>query len=196
MFKPVTALVNPDAIAQQPAHNADADVTVKRLFMLFHGWYGNLFISKFATNERDENGRDKGIKSARIVWASELREFDPEIVMLAAQRAKTEHQEFPPSLPQFVAICRAVRPRAAFKAPEGPARIGMSAEARSEHSRRVRDAAMAKLRARMDGETGHVRVDEGLNGLKQLIAKAVALGGGDEVAELRRLDAMTAKAGA
>ena len=44
------------------------------------------------------------------------------------------------------------------------------------------------FRARMDADTGHMRVDDGLSGLSQLIAKAVALAGGDEVSTLRRLD--------
>lgn len=195
MFKPVSALVSQDKIAAEPQRH-DGDVTVKRLFMLFHGWYGNLFLSKFATGDLDADGKDRGIKSARIVWASELREFDAEVVMEAAARCKSSHQEFPPSLPQFIAICKAIRPRATFKAEAPTNRIGMSAEAKSAHSRRVREEAMAKLRARMDAETGHMRVDAGLDGLKQLVAKAVALGGGDEVAELRRLEAVFAKAGA
>ena len=194
MFKPVAALINQDTIAQQPA--AEPDQTVNRLFMLFHGWYGNLFISKFATGERDANGKDKGIKSARIVWASELREFDAETVMEAARRCKARHEEFPPSLPQFVAICKAVRPRPAFSAPRPSNVIGMSDELRAQHSKRIREEAMAKLRARMDADTGHMRVDDGLTGLHQLIAKAVGLAGGDEVAELRRLDGVFTKAGA
>lgn len=195
MFKPIAQLATIDRVQAQ-AEPADATTTVNRLFMLFHGWYGNLFISKFATGKRDENGKDKGIKSARVVWASELREFDAETVMEAAKRCKDAHVEYPPSLPQFVSICKAVRPRQVFTAPPPANRIGMSDELRAAHSKRIRDEAMAKLRARMDAETGHIRVDEGLTGLKQLIAKAVDLAGGDEVAELRRLDGVFVKVGA
>lgn len=191
MFKPISQLVSAERV--QPQQQAgDADTTVKRLFMLFHGWYGNLFLSKFATGDLDAEGKDRGIKSARVVWASELREFDAEVVMEAARRCRTEHVEFPPSLPQFISICKAVRPRQVFKA-EPTNRIGVSEEFRSQRSKQIREQAMAKLRARMDAETGFMRVDEGLNGLKQLIAKAAALAGGDEVAELRRLDAMFSK---
>lgn len=187
MFKPVSALLS-QPTAAQPAANADADVTVKRLFMLFHGWYGNLFLSKFATGDLDADGKDRGIKSARIVWTSELRDYEPEVVMDAAARCKTEHAEFPPSLPQFIALCKAVRPRPVFRAEPPANRIGMSDELRSQYSRRVREQAMAKLRARIDAETGLMRVGDGLDALKQLIAKAAALAGADEGAELARLD--------
>lgn len=192
MFKPISQLVSAES-AQALPQAADTSRTVNRLFMLFHGWYGNLFISKFATGDLDAEGKDRGIKSARAVWAGELREFDADVVEEAAKRCKSQHVEFPPSLPQFTAICRAIRPRQVFAAPKPTNLIGMSDELRSQRSKQIREEAMAKLRANIDAETGHMRVDAGLPGLKQLIAKAVALAGGDEVAELRRLDAMFAK---
>jgi hypothetical protein len=174
------------------AEPADATAIVTRLFMLFQGWYGNLFIAKFATGARDINGKDKGIKSALVVWSSELREFAPDIVEAAAERCKETYLEFPPNLPQFVAICKAVRPRRAFAAAPTN-RIGMSHELRASYSKRAREEALAKLRARIDAETGYMRVDDGLTGLTQLIAQGVALAGGDEVATLRGFDTMFSK---
>lgn len=165
-----------------------ADTTVKRLFMYLHGLYGNLFLSKYATGDLDAQGKDRGILSARMVWRSELARFDEDTVMSAARRCKEDHKEFPPNLGQFEAICRAVAPRRAVAPPAAGNLIGMSAEARSAHSRRVREAAMAKMRARVDADTGHVAVQPDIDGLKQLVALAVATAGGDEVATLRRLD--------
>jgi hypothetical protein len=151
MSEPVHSLAEHALRAPQsgPQNEAAQVVVVKRLFMLFHGWYGNLFLSKFATGEKDDQGKDKGILSARIVWESELREFSAEIVMAAARRAREVHQEFPPALPQFVALCRAIAPRKTW-ADENPVqpRIAMSDELRQERSRRAREEAMAKYHAR------------------------------------------------
>lgn len=174
--------------AARTASTDDADTTVKRLFMFLHGLYGNLFLSKFATGDLDAQGKDRGILSARMVWRAELARFNADTVMSAAQRCKEDHKDFPPNLGQFEAICRALQPRRMVNQTPPSNLVGMSAEARSAHSRRVREAAMAKLRARMDAETGHVAVEQDLCGLKQLVALAVATAGGDEVATLRRLD--------
>ena len=187
MFKNVAALVTPGAISQGPtAESAESETATKRLFMLFHGYYGNLFLSKFATGELDAEGKDRGIKSARLVWQNELRNYDVDTVVAAAKRCKEAHKEFPPSLPQFAALCAAIQPRKAR--PEGDARIGMSTELKSSYSKRARSEAMARYRDRIASQAGVVSVPNGLAGLKELIAKAVALGGGDEVATLVRLD--------
>lgn len=187
MFKNVATLVTPGAIAQGPtAESAENETATKRLFMLFHGYYGNLFLSKFATGELDAEGKDRGIKSARMVWQNELRKFDVATVEAAAMRCKEAHKEFPPNLPQFAALCAAIQPRKAR--PQADARIGMSTELKSSYSKRARAEAMARYRDRIASQAGVVSVPDGLAGLKDLIAKAVALGGGDEVATLRRLD--------
>ena len=64
----------------------------------------------------------------------------------------------------------------------------MSGELRSLYSRRSRDAAMASLKAKTDMKTGFVEVPNGLAGLKQAIANAIACAGGDEAKALCRLD--------
>jgi hypothetical protein len=64
----------------------------------------------------------------------------------------------------------------------------MSTELKSSYSKRARSEAMARYRDRVAAQAGVVSVPDGLAGLKELIAKAVALGGGDEVATLLRLD--------
>lgn len=172
--------------AHQAAPENSASTTVKRLFMVLHGWYGNQFLAKFSTGELDDQGKDRGINSARMVWASDLARFDAETVMAAASRCKDEHQKFPPSFPEFLALCKACAPRQS--APRQQTGIGMSGELRSQYSRRAREAAMSALRVRMDAKTGYVEVQPGLNGLKQAIANAIACAGGDEAQALCRLD--------
>ena len=81
-----------------------------------HGYYGALFLSKWA-NGVVENGVDCGVADAMKVWSYELRRYDAKTVLEAIGRCKTAHPEYPPSLPQFVALCEAVKPREVFKAP-------------------------------------------------------------------------------
>ena len=187
MFKNAAALVTPGAFSQgSMSDSSEKETATKRLFMLFHGYYGNLFLSKYATGELDSDGKDRGIKSARQVWQSGLAKFDVATVVAAAERCKQAHKEFPPSLPQFVDLCAAIQPRKDMT--KGDARIGMSTELKSSYSKRARSEAMARYRDRVAAQAGVVSVPDGLAGLKELIAKAVALGGGDEVATLLRLD--------
>jgi hypothetical protein len=187
MFKNAAALVTPGAFSQgSRPDSSEKETATKRLFMLFHGYYGNLFLSKYATGELDSDGKDRGIKSARQIWQSGLAKFDVATVVAAAERCKQAHKEFPPSLPQFLDLCAAIQPRKATA--KGDARIGMSTELKSSYSKRARSEAMARYRDRVAAQAGVVSVPDGLAGLKELIAKAVALGGGDEVATLRRLD--------
>jgi hypothetical protein len=187
MFKNAAALVTPGAFSQgSMSDSSEKETATKRLFMLFHGYYGNLFLSKYATGELDLDGKDRGIKSARQVWQSGLAKFDVATVVAAAERCKQAHKEFPPSLPQFVDLCAAIQPRKDMT--KGDARIGMSTELKSSYSKRARSEAMARYRDRVATQAGVVSVPDGLAGLKELIAKAVALGGGDEVATLLRLD--------
>lgn len=191
MFKSVSELVQ-GGLPQQ-AQRADSDVTVKRLFMLFHGWYGALFLSKFATGELDDEGKDRGIKSARMVWSSELRLYPEDVIRSAADRCKTEHPKYPPSLPEFAALCKATMPRKTMRETNELGRLGISGELRSEYSRQVREQANARLQERKDAAAGTVHVSDGLDGLKQLIAHAAALAGGDEAGELARLDRLLFK---
>lgn len=160
----------------------------KELFMLFHGWYGALFLSRYHTGERDLAGKDKGVKSAMIVWQNALARFDEDTIRTAVNRCKEAHPQFPPTLPEFEALCRAVQVRPAFKA-DGPAQIGMSEGLKSSYTARARADAMARYRANLAAEVGAVHTSgSGLAALQLLVAKAVSLAGGDEVATLRRFD--------
>ncbi len=176
MFKPIS--VTAEFVRQTtPPMPAEA---VNNVFKVFHGFYGNLFLSKFATGALDADGADGGITSAKQIWAHGLRDFDGGTVKSALSQCITEHPQYPPSLPQFVALCRANKPREAYRAPQPV--IGMSQELRSKYARHAQRA--------IDKRTGFIEIEPGLQGLKRAIANAVATAGGDEVAELRRLDAM------
>ena len=155
-----------------------------RVFRAMHGYYGALFLSKWA-NGVVENGVDCGVSDAMKVWAYELRRYDAKTVLEAIGRCKTAHPEYPPSLPQFVALCEAVKPREVFKA------LPMSAELYAERSKEARE----KLRQLRERIQPVARASGGLALLFEAIADAVKCAGGDEIAALRRLDVMLAARG-
>ena len=157
------------------------------VFRVLHGFYGNLFLSKFATGEVRPDGTDGGVASARQIWAYGLRDFDAATIKTALGRTMESHPEYPPTLPQFVSLCKASAPRAVYR-PEVP-EIGMSQELRS-----ARAAAAREIAGRASKLThGDKHKPTGLDLLKQAIADAAATAGGDEAAELSRLDRMFAK---
>ena len=168
--------------AEQPGPDED---DVKRVFMVLHGYYGGLFLSKFSTGMVDAQGRDQGVANARRVWSHGLRSFDAQTVAHALEVCKDRHPEFPPTLPQFVALCNAVRPREVYRA------VGydMPAEKRSAYASKAR-AVIAEQTARRAGIERPGQPGVGLGPLEQAIADAVRTAGGDEVAALVRLDRM------
>ena len=188
MFKPVALTADAIRTPTPPL----PEQAVNNVFKVLHGFYGNLFLSKYATAETDANGQDSGVVSARQIWAHGLRQFDASTVRIALAQCLTQHPEFPPSLPQFVALCAANKPRETYK-PAQPA-LGMSQQLRSAYSARAREINERHARKAVDKATGHVALPQSLDGLKYAIANAVATAGGDEVAELMRLDKMFARA--
>lgn len=181
MFKPIQAAA---VGAGQPQASID-DTGIRRVFMVLHGFYGNLFLSKYATGSV-EDGEDQGISNARKVWAHGLRDFDAETIKAALRRCQTAHGEYPPSLPQFVALCAAIKPREAFKPAPLPA-LTMSTELAEARMREHRQKAAELL------ESMKATKETGLDLLKQAIASAVREAGGDEAAELVRLDRILTK---
>lgn len=171
----------------------DAVRVSNRVFKTLQGMYGSLFLSKFSTGKVLPNGGDAGVISARDVWAVSLQRFDAGTVGTALDRVLTDFPEFPPSLPQFVALCHACRPREAYKPAANV--IGMSQTLRSEYAAKAREINQKHAQRAVDKRLG-AQADmgsyAGLDGLKSAIANAVACAGGDEVATLLRLDAMLA----
>lgn len=181
MFKPV--VVSADDF-RKPAPATDETI-VNNVFKVLHGCYGNLFLSKFASGVVDAGGRDLGVASARKVWAHSLRRFDESTVVTALEHCQERHPEYPPSLPQFVALCVAAMPREVYRSSNA---IGMSDELRSRYARQARainEKHAERARRRI---TGDKPLPPGLDGLKQAIANAIGCAGGNEAAALLKLD--------
>lgn len=171
------------------ASQVDDGIAVE-VFKMLHGCYGNLFLSKFASGVLDSKGRDKGTASARRVWAMKLAAYSSDVVGTALDRCQQHHPEFPPSLPQFLAICEAAAPKEYFTAP--PA-LPMSAELKARQAEERRVARLQHLAAARAAVSGPVVIEAtGLDVLKQCIANASGIAGGDEAAELLRLDRLLA----
>lgn len=189
MLKPI----NPSQ-AVESAHNGQSlpVEVINELFKVLHGRYGQLFLSKYATGRVNDQGHDMGVISARQVWAHDLRGQTPQAVKGAIERMRTDYPEFPPSGPQFLALCnREARDlQGAQEVEQARLRLPASGRAHSDATKAAREAALAKIaehtRLRKPAE------ESGINALKSLVAEAIALAGGDQVRELRRLDFMFA----
>jgi hypothetical protein len=166
------------------ARNADS------AFTGLHSFYGSMFLSKFATGQL-ENGMDVGVVSAKKNWGWALRNFTNKTVKRAladiAENPASKFRSQIPHLPEFCALCREFAP-VAPKSDTLALTTRPDPKARTERAEKNR-AMVARMRYKPEAEAVAA---PGLDALKQAIASAVATAGGDEAAELRRLDAMLA----
>ena len=188
MFK--SAIVSAEQFTGE--QRAPDEAVVNNVFKVLHGDYGTLFLSRYASGVLDERKRDLGVASARTVWAGRLREFPQSVVLAALDLCKTAHLDYPPNLPQFIALCKACTPRVAYRA-EQPA-IGMSQALRSQYAAKAREVNERHAQRAFDRITGFLDLPITLDGLKLAIANAVGTAGGDEAAELLRLDRLFERA--
>lgn len=156
---------------------------IKRLFMLFHGMYGNQLLDKFRTGKLNDKGEDLGLVSAQAVWLNDLKRFDFDTIRAAVEKCKERHPTFAPTLPEFLALCKASAPRKIASAPV--AQIGMSDEMKA----RVRQQNREMLANLKLGIGGRVDYGSGLPALLLMMAKATGEAGGDEVKTLLALEA-------
>lgn len=166
------------------------------VFRVLHGFYGNLFFSKFATGAINDAGEDEGTLSARNVWAHALGRYDTSTIKAALRRCRDAHPEFPPNLPQFAALCAAAQPRGVIA--DATKLLGMAPALRSVYAAQARAINAkhdGKAAARRAGLPERADPPPGLDALKQAIADASASAGGSEAAELLRLDRILAPQG-
>lgn len=103
------------------------DSWIEKLFQKFEDWYGSKWAAQYGDFPRDR---------VKATWAEELGGFagqgDVFVQALAAQKASP----FPPTLPEFLALCR-----------EAAKRIGPPAVAALEHKLTPEDIARNRQRA-------------------------------------------------
>ena len=82
MFKPIT--ITAEDIQAKAVQREAAKENVASVFKVLHGFYGNLFLSKFANGVNDEDtGADQGVESAKGVWGHGLRAYGTSVVKAA-----------------------------------------------------------------------------------------------------------------
>lgn len=112
-MKPIGQLAHMAASPRREESQA-VSTGVAKLFLLMQGSYGTAFLSKFGSGALDGQGQDIGMRAALKVWGASLRKYAPEVIEAAAERIADRHPEFPPSLPQFEALCKAATPRKTY----------------------------------------------------------------------------------
>lgn len=155
---------------------------IKRLFMLFHGMYGNQLLDKYRTGKLNDKKEDIGLLSAQAVWLNDLQKFDFETIRQAVDKCKERHPTFAPTLPEFLALCKASAPRQVAK--QNVPQLGMSEEMKATIRAKNRET-LAQLKL---GISGRIDYGTGLPALLLMVAKAAGDAGGDEVKTLIGLE--------
>ena len=126
------------------------------VFKMLNGFYGKKFIDQFSTGSRfaadgvnilhgdPRVGQDRGIWRTRSIWGQSLIRYSAETISEALSRCKREHLTWPPTLPEFEALCEACKPRPVAKVMTEAERQAL------DEQERLGRAARQELRARED----------------------------------------------
>lgn len=82
---------------------------IEKLFARFQAIYGNRFATMFGDADPTE---------VKATWSSELGGFEADDLRHALDTMRTAHQDFPPTLFEFRALCRDSRIRRAQSVPK------------------------------------------------------------------------------
>ena len=133
---------------------------VRKLFGELQGNYGTRFLDMWRSGQTDTNGDDVGLQNAMALWAEKLAGFRdrPE----AIRRVLDTLPPHPPTLPEFVALCRQSCPKPDHKALPAPNIPAEEIQARQAEAQAIAEKVAAnvpgkawahKLRARyLSGE--------------------------------------------
>ena len=91
---------------------------VRKLFAELQGNYGTRFLDMWRSGVTDTNGDDVGLQNAMDMWAEKLAGFRerPD----AIRRVLDTLPKHPPTLPEFVELCRTSCPKQGVKALPAP----------------------------------------------------------------------------
>ena len=101
--------------APEPSRNERPtlrETVVDRIFIRMHSIYGSLWANRFTS--------DDVLHAAKAEWGISLVNFSLEEIGNAIEKCKTSYR-FAPTLPEFIELCKANRPRCSqFKLPAAP----------------------------------------------------------------------------
>ena len=104
------------------------------------GNYGSRFLNQWKTGQKHPDGDDIGVRNAMAVWAKKLGGFSeiPDAIKAVLDNLPPE----PPSLPEFVRLCRSAAAQPKSSAPRLAHRMTPEEKARAD---RATEAAMKAL---------------------------------------------------
>lgn len=112
---------------------------VVKIFSELQGNYGTRFLSQWQTGQALPDGRDAGLVNAMAMWARKLGGFSDQ--HQAIRSVLDSLPENPPSLPEFVSLCREAARRLTASAPRLGHKPTAEDKARAEEAaKRVREA--------------------------------------------------------
>lgn len=111
---------------------------VRKLFGELQGSYGTRFLDMWRSGQTNLDGDDVGLLNAMALWAEKLAGFRdrPD----AIRRALDNLPPHPPTLPEFVGLCRTNCPPPEFKALPSP---GPDEETRASRKAEIDEQARA-----------------------------------------------------
>jgi hypothetical protein len=94
---------------------------VERIFDRMQGLYGTLWLDRWRTGETVEmagRSMDRGLLNAKATWAAELAGFADKAECIGKALEACRSQQFPPTLPEFLKLCRDAALRSGNSAPQ------------------------------------------------------------------------------
>lgn len=119
-----------------------------QLFIRLRSMYGHRWTSLFTSSEQ--------ATAMKAEWALALGSFTDAVIEKALSSSSREYVDFPPTLPQFMALCRMHEPRPTYRALPGPApstrefSLQQLADIKAFLAKRIKADAKRPARAAMD----------------------------------------------
>lgn len=101
--------MNPRATLSSSQNTPSNRKRIDGLFLKFAAYYGSVWRSQFK--------QEDFLEFAKREWAKALGEFEDKVIEQATL-ASLAGRELPPTLPQFIDLCRAAKKRLAFMPPK------------------------------------------------------------------------------
>lgn len=96
-------------MTEQSKRSPLPDHWIERIFARMQGLYGSLWLDRWRSGELEERAGqrfDRGLLLAKATWADELGGFVQAPERIARALEACRHRPLPPTLPEFLELCR------------------------------------------------------------------------------------------